>query len=532
MSAFSQSCYISWTESKSGIPIPLYANGKAAASIYNPEQEALRFASLDVFKNAGFILIAGLGARLHINELTKRYPDRRIAAVEANKASADFIVHGKSGGISYAKTDICTADTVYDFLLQNYFPPVDGDFCLYPLRSWADYQPELFERIKTETERALKDIAADISTQARFGKIWHKNIMDNLSLYADMPSSSRVDFFKSRFPVHKTAFVAGAGPTLESCFPILKRNREAYYIIATDTAFRALNARGIQPDVFVSIDPQQVSVHHLHTRIKAETLFVCDTSCSPLVPRKALDAGAKILFFNSNHPLCLLTERYYAAASPAASSALSPLFPFFASSEGTVTIAAVNFALKAGFTKIATGGADFCYTDGKAYTCGSYFDALFGSISTRLNSAEHLFCNLMYAKTLEYDGTINGIPRFTTELLKAYRKSFDKLCAQHPNMIFPLTEDDNRVPLHAENVPEKNNQIRTAFYCEDIRRFNAKEFAAFYKTELTKLQKGIKTDFTQDVYTSLLPYAAYFTARHGFFDLQKIVHEIVLKFRY
>ena len=99
-------------------------------------------------------------------------------------------------------------------------------------------------------------------------------------------------------------------------------------------------------------------------------------------------------------------------------------------------------------------------------------------------------------------------------------------------MIFPLTEDDNRMPLHAENVPEKNNQIRTAFYCEDTRRFNAKEFAAFYKTELTKLQKGIKTDFTQDVYTSLLPYAAYFTARHGFFDLQKIVHEIVLKFRY
>ena len=244
MSAFSQSCYAAWTESKSGIPVPLYANGKAAASVYNPEQEAAGFASLDVFKKAGFILIAGLGARIHINELAKRYPDSRIAAVEANQASADFILQGKTGKLAYTKTDICTADTVYDFLLQNYFPPTDGDFCLYPLRSWADYQPELFERIKTETERALKDIAADISTQVRFGKIWHKNIIDNLFFYADMPGRSRVDFFKSRFPVHKTAFVAGAGPTLESCFPILEKNRDTYFIIATDTAFRSLNARG------------------------------------------------------------------------------------------------------------------------------------------------------------------------------------------------------------------------------------------------------------------------------------------------
>lgn len=537
-----QSCYASWTESKTGISLPLYTNGRAAASVYNPEKEALQFAAMDVFKNAGFILIAGLGAQLHIDELVKRYPNSRIGVVEANKASIDFILKGGKKQPDYADIDICTAGEVYGFLLQNYFPPVHGNFCLYPLRSWAQAQPQVFEFIKTETERALQDIAADVSTQARFGKIWHKNIMDNLSLYADMPSDLRVDFSESRFPTDKTAFIAAAGPSLELCFSLLKQKRSSYYIIAADTAFQALNAQGIRADAFVSIDPQHVSLHHIHTHIDSHTLFVCDSACSPLIPRTAMAAGAKILFFKSSHPLCSLAEHYYAAAL----SAKAPLFPSFGSPEGTVTIAAVNFALKAGFTRIETGGADFCYIGGKAYVRGSYFDSLFGSQSTRLNGAEHLFCGLMYAKELENAGIKNGKVCLTTTLLKSYRQSFETLCASQPGIIFPVTEQNNDNSSSAENIfPLQNDKTAadSLYYCEDGRIFNAQDFFDFYRSELEKLQKGIKTAFSQAVYASLLPLAARsagstarltanLSTQNASFDLHKIIDEILLKFRY
>lgn len=530
-----QSCYASWTESKTGISLPLYTNGRAAASVYNPEKEASQFAAMDVFNNAGFILIAGLGAQLHIDELVKRYPNSRIRVVEANKASIDFILKGRKKQPHYDDIGICTADEVYDFLLQNYFPPVHGNFCLYPLRSWAQAQPQLFEFIKAETERALQDIAADVSTQARFGKIWHKNIMDNICLYADTPPDLRVDFFNSRFPIDKTAFIAAAGPSLESCFPLLKQKRNSYYIIAADTAFRALNAQRIKADAFVSIDPQHFSLHHIHTHIDSHTLFVCDSACSSLIPRTALAAGAKILFFNSNHPLCSLAEHYY-AASPCAKA---PLFPSFGSSDGTVAIAALNFALKAGFTRIETGGADFCYIGGKAYVRGSYFDSLFGSRSTRLNGAEHLFCGLMYAKKLESAGVKNGKVCLTTALLKSYRKSFEALCASEPGVIFPVTEQNKDGRFRPENIPGPNEKTAGSLYYKDDRIFNAQNFFNFYRSELEKLQKGIKTPFSQAVYASVLPLAARNTgstaarnAQNALFDLHKIIDEILLKFRY
>lgn len=236
------------------------------------------------------------------------------------------------------------------------------------------------------------------------------------------------------------------------------------------------------------------------------------------MPRKALKAGAGILFFNGNHPLCMLAHMYYAAENRDE----PPLFPFFGSPEGTVTIAAVNFALKAGFMRIATGGADFCYTDGKAYTRGSYFDAAFGSLSTRLNTGEHLFCSLMYAKPLEEAALANKKRCFTTALLKAYREAFNRISDNHPGMIFPLEQE-------GFYSCKQSVETKTALYTHK-RGFDIQGFVHFYAEELYKLQKGIKTDFSPAVYASILPYGARFAAQNGFFDLDKIIDEIFLKF--
>ena len=79
MNKADKSCYAAWVQSKTGCFLPCYEDGKFLASIYNPEKEVFFFAALDVFSQAGFILVAGIGVALYLNELAKHRPDTRIA---------------------------------------------------------------------------------------------------------------------------------------------------------------------------------------------------------------------------------------------------------------------------------------------------------------------------------------------------------------------------------------------------------------------------------------------------------------------
>ena len=93
---------------------------------------------------------------------------------------------------------VCTANELYDFLLQHYLLPLHGNFCFFPLRSWADANEQLAEQIKQTVSRALKTVSEDVAVQAHFGKIWHKNILQNLELFSK--ATARARFLYSRFP--------------------------------------------------------------------------------------------------------------------------------------------------------------------------------------------------------------------------------------------------------------------------------------------------------------------------------------------
>ncbi|MGI5174002.1 DUF115 domain-containing protein [Treponema sp. OMZ 840] len=521
------SCYTAWIRSKNGIPLPCYADGKPAASVYDPIKEAQNFADLGAFAEAGFILIAGLGSTLHLNALAAKYPNARIAAVEANRASADFILQNPD--IRLQKTiRVCTAGEICDFLAENYFPPVDGDFCLFPLRSWTQANPILFENVKKDTQKALQNIAADVSTQSRFGKLWHKNIMQNLQLFAHAQSGSCIDFNKTHFPTQKTAFVAAAGPSLESHFDILKEKRNAFYIIATDTAFSALSAQNIQADAVVTIDPQQVSINHFYTAIDKNTFFVCDLCCQPAVPRKILHAGSPLLFFASAHPLCTLVElwvqKFALQGVYNQNKKKSEVFPRFDCSSGTVTLTAFDFAVQAGFQHISAGGADFCYIDGKAYTKGSYFDALFGIQNNRLYSVEQQFSSLMYSRKLEPVDMGVSHKAFTTALLQQYRRRFEEFKAMHPHIMQQYTYDENHDKTVFSYMHTDERALLTDFF-----NWYAAELDDFFSDKnRSPTDKNIDKNILQRaVQISIFPYIAWYAGQHfenG--DVKKITKEI------
>ncbi|GMO47120.1 MAG: hypothetical protein Pg6C_09230 [Treponemataceae bacterium] len=231
---------------------------------------------------------------------------------------------------------------------------------------------------------------------------------------------------KIRLPLHKEACVTAAGPSLDSSAEILARNRDEKFIIAADTAYPALLARGIFPDAVVTIDGQTASARHfLSVRQFSEekrggrnVILFADLCCNPAVPRLFYSRGEPVVFVKNRHPLSELARQYalYRGAP-------QDFLPFVQSGAGTVTVSAASLAFSCGFSSVSFFGADFSFPGGKPYTRGTYLDNFFAS-SSRVSPGETAFASLMYRRALCYadDGKTPA-----TRLLLSYKKSLEAL---------------------------------------------------------------------------------------------------------
>ncbi len=484
------SCYSSWKSAKTGESIPCYNDGKPFASLYNPKREAEQFADM---VNSGFTLVAGFGAGLHINEIHKKYPHNKVIVVEKNEASITFLSESKI--IIPEGIILCTVQELQASLLENYFPPIDGNFSLLPVRSWIDANSETFETIKQVVKKALDKISSDISVQSHFGKLWHRNIFENLKM---CEQSNLLDFYNTDFPVSKKAFIAGAGPGLESSINKLKKNRDDYYILATDTAYSVLSAAGIISDVVLSVDPQLISYSHFMCEKSSKTIFAFDLCASPIAVRNLKKDNHTLCFFKSEHPLCVYIDNWYSKEKG------KSFFPTINSSGGTVSLAALNFAKEAGFASIESGGCDFAYLQGKMYAKGIYMDAIFNSISNRFNSALNYFSSIMFRSELVK--VKNGK---TTKILQTYKNAFDSFFAM-------FTQSNTSVHTTAE---------RYTHYKEG---FLAKDFILQYKEQLIACNTSDDLAKTSSLYVTLLPYIAWYTHKNSCVIKKEKIYEIAL----
>ena len=114
-------------------------------------------------------------------------------------------------------------------------------------------------------------------------------------------------------------------------------------------------------------------------------------------------------FFVSGHPLSNLVNKIN-----------SNNLPKLYTGSGTVTIAALDFAIKLGFKKIQIFAADFSYINGKAYTKGTYLDSLYSINSNKIFPMEKEF------EQLQFRSPLNKISenKFSSELLESYKQSF------------------------------------------------------------------------------------------------------------
>lgn len=484
-----KSLYSNKLQTKTGSFIPVLNNGRTIESKYNPEREAENLLN-SINTIPEFIIVFGVASGIFIKQCFARFPKAFILGVENTQADIDFLQDFQNvQEISKNKNFFIT--TIADFkqnLTRLYLPSLYGNLKIIEILSWANENKEIMPLLKDELNSAIKAISADFSVQAHFGKIWQKNILNNL--YYCQNHQYKINFKTDK----KTAAVIAAGPTLDSKIEVLKKERQKLYIISTDTAYQTLIKNNIYPEIVVSLDGQFLSHEHFMNTCKEEpTIFAFDlcssNSCIRNIPSN------KLFFFNSGHPLSVL-----------ASSAKDADFPELYSGAGTVTITAFDLAKNLGFSEIQVYAADFSYVNGKAYSKGTYLDSIYRNNDNKLFNSETSFTKLMFRTELI---TISEIAK-TTEVLNSYKSSFEEYLKNN-NFNFEKKED-----IYFTNCSNKIKNLVISNH------FSFDSFLELFKSEYDK-----------NNYLPLLPYISYLRIKNpssAFEDFLKLAYSELVSY--
>lgn len=479
----SDNIYSGTVTAKNGMQVPAFINGRTFFSTYNPDRDADNFiiAHKDAFADAGCILVGGIGNGLHLTKLAETYPGIRIIAFEANSESLAFAKTLLPANFS---NDIflTTADDLPKTILTCYIPALHGNFSFASVRSWSDFNADKTPSFVQSINGTISAVSADYSVQAQFGKLWHRNILLNLSFYDTIPNKLK---FNAKSFTHKAnkAAIIGAGPSLDKNIESLLKMRAEYCIFATDTTLSTLKSAGITPDFVVTVDSQPISEKHFVGQSLEGTVLAADLTGNNSILKHAVEQNTKILLFHNNHPLSALIDKWLTDVKGITGS----IFPVIDSGAGTVLHAATDLARKLGFSELTFFGADFSYSTGKPYTKGTYLEKQFYAQNERTGNAETSYSQIMYRTPLI--SVSEDI--FTTEVLSRYKSSLVDYLQQQVHQklkeyIFDhtFTGLSGFIPWYLEKLHEKDEKVL----------FSILPLAAWYK-------KNFSNADTECVYT-------------------------------
>ncbi|MBD3265175.1 DUF115 domain-containing protein [bacterium] len=124
---------------------------------------------------------------------------------------------------------------------------------------------------------------AEFDFMSRCGPQIHENLWRNLpSIVRAYGVSDVKDCLKG-----KPAIIVAAGPSLDKNVHHLKDAQSQYPIIAVDTAVRTLQKNGIEPDIVVTADPNEINCQHfIDTHARPETILAYNPEIYHSIPNQ------------------------------------------------------------------------------------------------------------------------------------------------------------------------------------------------------------------------------------------------------
>ncbi len=229
-------------------------------SAYRPLQEAVKWADQYAFQNIDInVLMFGLGNGIFVRELLKRLAkDSRLFLVEPREEIFSFVLEKED------VSDILEDERVHLYIGNGYEEKlkeaagavVNWDNLSTQIRcehpAYNQLLPEEYNRFWDVVDRINEVVITKVSTNAFFAHKAVDNVLFNLSYIKE---SNYITELIGKIPEDVPAVIVSAGPSLDKNIEELRKMHGHAFIIATDTAVRVLEERGLPYDCVVTVDP-------------------------------------------------------------------------------------------------------------------------------------------------------------------------------------------------------------------------------------------------------------------------------------
>lgn len=439
------------TKSKSGLPSLVHVNQdgskKQIDSNYDPVGEATR--NLERLKIRGSInfIVLGLGLGYQVAEIIKQNSTHaKIYIFEKDPElfslairETDFTLIFNHPGVKlFVDTDLRDVNQFLDPERTNF---TLNEYCLVSQKSLVDKNVDYYGVLYEEIEKYYKESRINLKTQSIHSKLYYKNIFSNQECLRNSPGIKNLKGCYPDIP----AIICSAGPSLDKNIQLLKSSREGFFLIAVATALKPLLHNGIQPDVVISIDPDELTIRSFDfLRDTGDTCLVYNASVPNTIPnyfptrKMTFDLDVQLAKWFNNH-----------------SDAKGSL-----GKTSSVAHSALNFAKLLACSPIILIGQDLSFQNQRLHCTHSFYYEDCINLVSRLNP-------LYYLNRLKY---LNFGPNLTERVDLFGRQVTSTLAMDSYRQIFSssLENSENVINATEGGVPikgMKNLSLREALHC-------------------------------------------------------------------
>ncbi len=300
--------------------------GISLHSAYDPLKEAQRFLSSRFIENPGVIILIGSGLGYLDRQILEQYPHHKVLSLHISSLFID-------------KSDLRAYESDYYHLwtpqegalgpfLAKHISEMDLEglqVLLWPssLQAYPEY-----ENIVNEVTAFVKQMQGSFFSLGHFGWRWLNNALHNFASWDTQIVLPRV----------KNTLIAASGPSLNQAMPILRSQRNKFYLIALPSSLSTLQYHGLQPDLTVMSDGGYYAGRHL------EFLSSSLPVAMPLIAARDKHHPHFIFSFDSYFEKRLLAD----------------INIFSLPWNGTVAANAIMLAMAITEERIILAGQDFC----------------------------------------------------------------------------------------------------------------------------------------------------------------------------
>lgn len=328
-------------------------------STYRPKEEAVKFAGKIQLTENSLTLFFGIGNGLILSEIMEKLNEEALVFLYEPSFSL-FCYVLEQFDLDNLLSDerlLIYIDGLNEDQLSNNFSSVltninVGVSVMEVHPKYRELYPEKYEKVRVIFRQCRETALTNLNTIIKKNRLMTENAISNIPYL--LKSKLSTDLV-GKFPEDMPAILVAGGPSLDKNYEALRDAKGKALIVAMDRTAKYLLDRGIEPDVFCSLDYNKNPALFDDERLKnIPFMYIPDLS------HRVLDmvGGDNLIYGTGDYQFYkwLLGENDKQHMD-------IPL-------GGSVATFAFGFAREMGFRRIILVGQDLALTDGKVYSGG------------------------------------------------------------------------------------------------------------------------------------------------------------------